>query len=453
MNVNQNSWVNSEEELTNESDLTLPFQSSCKPIDQHRYGIELEQFLVQREDLSLAPYEGRYGVKWLLQELTRKHGWEPHLENGNIIELSRNGEHITLEPSGGIEYVSIPHNSLTDLRNDITQAYSELIDVLKGSELDLLMTGYHPIESTESAPLMPKPRYDFMFDYMQKVGTHGRNMMKLTASAQIAIDMTDERDGMRKLLLANHLVPYFTALTANSPISTGEKTDYRSYRTFVWENTDRTRSSFPDFLSKGSELTFQDYVDWALDVPMYFVKRESTYIPLHGLVTFREFLNGATPDVDQASMIGRAQKRDWELHLSTLFPWIRLRHYVEIRCFDMLPLPLHLGTVALVKGIFSSDESISATFAALEAVRSPKSLQEQTLEAAQAGRSTIPSGLHEDILEIARASLSSEEAEYLQLLRKMSELDPTLILEQPQHFLLKEGLFTRYPDFDLVESL
>jgi glutamate--cysteine ligase len=206
--------------------------------------------------------------------------------------------------------------------------------------------GVHPFAEKNVMSLVPKKRYEFMYPYMGTVGSMGQEMMKLTSSVQVTIDYGSEADAMHKLWLAFQLTPYFIAISANSSMVRGDDSGFASYRSHIWTDTDNARSGYPAFLSEMAQrqdIGFEAYINWALDVPVYFLYRENELVP-DGKRSFWQLIQ----EKEAISL------SDWELHLSTLFPWVRLRDYIEIRSFDLGEPDLQVAYAALVWGIFYS---------------------------------------------------------------------------------------------------
>ena len=333
-------------------DLLTPFLRGIKTQEAFKLGVELEYFPVDRNTLRILPFSGERGIARVLETMVGQSGYSPVHEGQNVIGLERNdGASVTLEPGGAMEYSSAPARSLREVESQTRRFLSDLEAVMADQDTGLMAVGFHPFDTPQNVQLVPKSRYRFMYDYMPSVGSTGRFMMKVTCSVQIAIDFDSEADAMRKFRLAAQLTPVFVALSANSSMAEGACTERASNRAFVWLDTDPSRCGFQTF-AFGDESRFDDYVEWALDAPMYFLRRRDELIDMSGQ-PFRQFNAGVTPG-------GEPTLSDWELHLNTLFPWVRLRDFIEIRCFDMNPLPISMALVALVKGIFYHEPSLKA---------------------------------------------------------------------------------------------
>lgn len=346
------------ERLTDLAELTTPFFHGITAPKDFRLGVELEYFLVQMADLAMVSYNHQVpGIRDVFLALIRQHGWSPVYEGPHIIALQRGQEQLTLEPGGAIEYSSPPLATLWDLERAVTQCLDEVQRVIKPMRLGLLPLGLHPFARPESVPLVPKERYYIMHDYMPTVGPTGRHMMKLTCSAQVTIDYYSEADALRKMQLAAKLTPFLVALSANSPVREGTYAGLASARAHTWLGTDRLRTGFPDCVFY-KHPSFMDYVDWALDVPLYFLERQGKKLRV-GHPTFRAFFeNGIHLPRDGGCTY--ATMADWQHHLSTVFPWVRLREYLEIRAFDINTPDIVLAAAALLKGLFYSQSALNA---------------------------------------------------------------------------------------------
>ncbi|MCB0339830.1 MAG: hypothetical protein KDD53_09505, partial [Bdellovibrionales bacterium] len=249
-----------------------------------------------------------------------------------------------------------PQASISEANNSVMSFLSDLLSIIEPLGYAVPLLGYHPSHTPDTAPIMPKTRYDIMYSYMPKVGNRGREMMKLTSSLQVSVDFNSEKDALNKLNLANRAAPYFIAMSANSSVTQCEFAGVASARARAWTDTDPARCGFPKFIFNSGQ-TFSDYVEWALDVPMYFVERQDRKIDMTKY-TFRQFLAGAINEIKDTEL-PFATRDDWETHLSTLFPWARLRHYVEIRAFDMNSPDINFELMLLIDRLFNN-ESILA---------------------------------------------------------------------------------------------
>ncbi|MDH3196350.1 MAG: glutamate--cysteine ligase, partial [Hyphomicrobiales bacterium] len=317
--------------VENTDQLAAYLESGCKPPEKWRIGTEHEKFGFYQDGHGPVPYEGPRGVRALLEGMEALLGWEPIHDAGKIIGLldATGGGAISLEPGGQFELSGAPLATLHQTCREANAHLAQVKEVAEPLGIGFLGVGMSPKWRRAETPVMPKSRYQIMANYMPKVGSHGLDMMFRTATIQVNLDFSDEEDMRRKMRVGLALQPVATALFANSPFTDGRPNGFLSYRAEIWRDTDNQRSGgLPIAFEDG--FGFEAYADWALDVPMYFVVREGVYHDMTAF-TFRQFLAGRTPvDLpDPTPTLG-----DWENHLSTLFPDVRLKRYLEMRGAD-----------------------------------------------------------------------------------------------------------------------
>jgi len=323
-----------------------------KPPARWAIGTEYEKVVVDRATGRAAPFSGRRGIETVLRTLAERFGWEAKEENGRTVALARAGASITLEPGAQLELSGEQCRTLHCTQQELATHVRELVSV--GNELGLafLGLGIQPLSRLEEIEIVPKQRYRIMAPYMERVGTLGLRMMKQTATVQANIDYADERDAMLKLRVGMGLAPILNAMFANSSLSDGSLNGYMSFRGHIWTQTDPARCGLLR-LAFREGATFADYVEWALDVPLYFILRDGTYLTTVTGMPFRHFLaEGAAGE--------RATLDDWNLHLTTLFPEVRLKGYIEFRSADSQPPDRMLALPALVKGVFYEADCLGA---------------------------------------------------------------------------------------------
>ena len=313
-------------------ELVAYLEAGSKPEDEWRIGTEHEKFGFNVKDNSPVPYAGDRGIQALLESHHNCYGWDAVRENGNIIALSCTdcpiGGSISLEPGGQLELSGAPLKTIHETEQELRQHLSEVGGVARQLGIGFIGLGFSPKWTLDELPLMPKERYRIMMRYMPTRGTRGLDMMFRTATVQVNMDFGNEADMVRKLRVALALQPVATALFANSPFTEGKPNGFQSYRAEVWRDTDPDRTGMLPFAFEDG-MGFERYVDYALDVPMYFVYRDDRYIDVAG-ASFRDFLAGklnALPGV-------RPTMDDWVDHLSTLFPEVRLKRFLEMRGAD-----------------------------------------------------------------------------------------------------------------------
>jgi glutamate--cysteine ligase len=332
--------------------LVEEFHGAAKPRERWTVGTEYEKLAVDPRTGHAAPFSGASGIEVLLRELAERFGWEPQEEEGRTIALRRGRASITLEPGAQVELSGEPYRTLHETRDELASHVRELSTVAADLGLAFLGLGMQPLSRVDEIEWVPKRRYAIMRDYMPRVGTLGHRMMKQTATVQANIDYADERDAMRKLRIGMASAPIVNAIFGNSPISDGDLNGHLSYRGHVWTDTDRARCGLLPFAFR-RDASFADYVSWALDVPLYFVLRDGGYRTEVTGVPFRRFL--------ETGLDGQpATLDDWRLHLTTLFPEVRLKGYLEIRSTDSQPPARVLAIPALVKGVFYENDCLDA---------------------------------------------------------------------------------------------
>jgi len=302
-----------------------------KPRGTWRLGTEHEKVPFYKADASPVPYDGGKGIRALLEGMRDRTGWEPILEDGHPIGLfdEAGGGAISLEPGGQFELSGAP---LTTLHETAQETAKHLADVKAiGDRLGIgfLTLGMSPLWTRAETPVMPKKRYRIMTNYMPKVGRLGLDMMYRTSTVQVNMDYASEADMVKKLRVSLALQPVATAIFANSPFTDGRPNGFLSMRSEIWRDTDKDRTGMLAFVFEDG-FGYERYVDWALDVPMYFVKRDATYHDVAG-ASFRDLLAGRLPQLPGE----RATRSDWANHVSTLFPEVRLKRYLEMRGADV----------------------------------------------------------------------------------------------------------------------
>jgi len=308
-------------------DLLSVFAGGEKPAERWRIGTEHEKFVYRVEDYRAPSYDEPGGIRDLLVGLT-EFGWKPVIENGNVIALSGNDGTISLEPAGQFE---LSGAALENLHQTCAEAGRHLIQCKAVGEklgVGFLGVGMWPDKKRSDLPVMPKGRYRIMLDYMPKVGTLGLDMMLRTCTIQVNLDYSSEADMVKKFRVGLALQPVATALFANSPLTEGKPNGYRSFRSHIWEDTDPDRTGMLPFVFEDG-FGYERYLDYALDVPMYFVYRDGRYIDVAG-ESFRAFLDGRLPQLPGE----KPRLSDFVDHLSTIFPEVRLKSFLEMRGAD-----------------------------------------------------------------------------------------------------------------------
>nr|WP_313518929.1 glutamate--cysteine ligase [Brevundimonas diminuta] len=331
-----------------------------KPRDQWRIGAEHEKFGFDKSTLRRPAYEGENGILAMLTGLQR-FGWSPVEEAGRVIALERKNAEgfsasISLEPGGQFELSGAPLKDIHDICNETGQHLMEVKQVADQLNLGFLGLGFDPMWRREDIPVMPKGRYDIMRAYMPKKGKLGLDMMLRTCTIQANLDFDSEADMVMKFRTSLALQPIATALFANSPFTEGRPNGFLSARANVWTDTDPDRTGMLDFVFEDG-FGYERYADYALDAPMYFAKRGETYVDLSGQ-SFRAFMDGKL----DALPGDRATAKDWADHLTTLFPEVRLKQYLEMRGADGGPWSRICALPALWAGILYDAPSLAAAW-------------------------------------------------------------------------------------------
>lgn len=330
--------------------------AGCKPRDEWRIGTEHEKFGYCQDTLQPLPYEGDRSVLAVLEGLRDKFGWTPISEGGNIIGLSKSGANISLEPGGQMELSGAPLRTIHETCDEVNQHLHEVRTVADGLGVKFIGLGSAPIWTYEQMSMMPKGRYKLMTAYMDRVGTMGKTMMYRTCTVQVNLDFASEADMVRKLRVALALQPVATALFANSAFLDGKPNGYKSWRSKVWRNLDPDRTGIPAFVFEDG-FGFERWVEYALDVPMYFVYRNGTYIDALGQ-SFRDFLKGELPVLPGET----PTLSDWADHLTTLFPEARIKKFIEMRGADGGPWRQLCALPAFWVGLMYDQSALDAAW-------------------------------------------------------------------------------------------
>ncbi|WP_166418458.1 glutamate--cysteine ligase [Cochlodiniinecator piscidefendens] len=300
----------------------------CKPKEDWRIGTEHEKFGYCKDSLKPLPFEGERSIVAVLSGLRDQFGWAPVEEGGKLIGLEKDGANVSLEPGGALELSGAPLETIHETCDEVNVHLREVKEIAEKIGVGFIGLGAAPIWTHDEMPLMPKGRYKLMNDYMQRVGTMGRTMMRRTCTVQVNIDFGSEADMVQKLRVALALQPVATALFANSPFFEGKPNGHKSWRSRVWRDLDDARTGMLPFVFDEG-FGFERYAEYALDVPMYFVYRDGKYINALGM-SFRDFLEGKLPALPGET----PTLSDWADHLTTAFPEARIKKYMEMRGAD-----------------------------------------------------------------------------------------------------------------------
>ncbi len=384
-------------------DLVAYLESGCKPRAEWAIGTEHEKFGYRLSDLRPLPYDGPAGIRAMLEGLER-YRWKPYFEGENVIALTKDGgSSVTLEPGGQLELSGAPLPNLHRVCDEVHTHLDQVATVSKELGVGFLGLGFQPKWRREDIPWMPKGRYGIMRRYMPTKGDLGLDMMTRTCTVQVNLDFDSEADMVRKLRVSLALQPAAVALFANSPFVEGKPSGYLSFRSHVWTRTDPDRCGLLPFAFEDG-MSFERYVDYALDVPMYFVLREGKYIDVAGR-SFRDFLAGKLPGLEGE----RPTIQDWEDHMTTVFPEVRIKRYMEVRGADGGPWGRLCALPALWVGLLydgtalNEAEALSREWSHDEVARAHEDVARNGFKTKLGGRSILD--LAADAVRIAQGGL------------------------------------------------
>ncbi len=342
--------------VENQAQLSEYLASGCKPEPDWRIGTEHEKFGYDLATHLPLPYDGPCSIHAMLSGLRDRFGWAEVRESGELIGLERCGANVSLEPGGQLELSGATLATIHETCDEVNQHLREVKSVADDIGAGFIGLGAAPEWTHEQMPLMPKGRYKLMDAYMQRTGTHGRQMMRRTCTVQVNLDFASEADMVEKFRIALALQPVATALFASSPFFEGEVNGWQSWRARIWRDLDVDRTGMLPFVFEDG-MGFERYVDYALDVPMYFVYRDGRYIDALGQ-SFRDFLDGRLPALPGE----KPTLSDWADHLTTIFPEARIKKFMEMRGADGGPWRRLCALPALWVGLLYDDAARDAAW-------------------------------------------------------------------------------------------
>ncbi len=405
--------------------------SGEKPKAQWRIGTEHEKFGFIKETLKPMPYEGPHGIRAMLEGLTR-YGWKPILEGNNPIALSREGGSVSLEPGGQLELSGAPVETIHETCTEVHRHLAEVKKVAEELDVAFLGMGFAPTWKRSDMIWMPKGRYKIMGDYMPKRGKLGLDMMLRTCTVQVNLDYSSEADMVKKFRVSLALQPLATALFADSPFYEGKPSGYLSYRSHIWTDTDPDRTGVLPFVFEDG-MGYERYVDYILDVPMYFVYRDGKYVDASGQ-SFRDFMKGKLP----ARPGELPTMSDWSDHMTTAFPEVRLKKFLEMRGADGGPWARLCALPTLWVGLLYDQGALDAAWdlvkdwTAEDHAFLRREVPRRALKTEFKGKPL--SALAQQVLKIARAGLrarrkldagGSDETGFLHVLEQIAETGET----------------------------
>ncbi len=382
--------------INSRDDLVAHIAVGAKPKSAWRIGTEHEKFVYSLKDYKPLAYDSRPGIRQLLEGMAR-FGWTPIMEGRNIIGLSHERAALSLEPGGQFELSGAPMKHVHEVCEELNTHRHQVREVCAEIGAGCLGVGFAPTWTLAETPVMPKGRYAIMRNYMPKVGGYGLEMMFRTCTVQGNFDFGSEADMVKKFRVALALQPVATALFANSPFREGRPNGFLSYRSHIWTDVDNARAGMLPFVFEDG-FGFERYVDYALDVPMYFVYRDGRYIDVAGK-SFRDFLAGKIPELSGITPM----MSDWADHLTTIFPEVRLKSYLEVRGADGGSWRRICGLPALWAGLFYDQTALDAAW---------DLVKDWTQEEREAMRASVPVLAFKtpfrdsNVLELARRMLT-----------------------------------------------
>ncbi len=403
--------------IGNVEELVELFHCYCVSEDDLQVGIEVERLGVYRESGKALRYTGNRGLAKILGSIEESKGWSAVWEDGHIIRLCNGRYQVNLEPGGQFEVSGSPARDLHKVWNEqveITRTMKELSNSMDIVWIGLGMQPFTPLDEIEWAP---KGRYEILSKYLENTGTLGHLMMKQTASVQVSLDFISEEDALFKMRMATVLSPITTAMFANSPICEGGLNGYLTKRAHIWSHTDPSRCGLVMDILK-DDSGFSDYIDYALSVPMLFIVRDDEWIRMDP-VPFREYLEHGRGGY-------RATFGDWDLHLTTLFPEVRMKHIVEIRCADSQRPELLMTVPAFWKGLLYDRQSSADAWDLVsglsrdELIRLMEEVPVKALDAKVDGRSVRD--LAGELIRLSREGLTRQGEYEEDLLEPIEEL-------------------------------
>jgi glutamate--cysteine ligase len=416
--------------LETRADLLRVFEKGCKPREAWRIGTEHEKFVYRCRDHAAPSYEEPGGIRDILQAMTR-FGWQPVVEDGKIIALAGDDGTVSLEPAGQLELSGAP---LETLHQTCAEAQRHLKQVREvGDELGVgfLGLGMWPDKRREDLPIMPKGRYAIMLEHMPKVGSLGLDMMLRTCTIQTNLDYSSEADMVMKFRVSLALQPMATALFANSPFTEGKPNGYLSYRSHIWTDTDPSRTGMLPFVFEDG-FGFERWADYILDVPMYFAVRKGRYANVAGQ-SFRDFMAGKLTQLPGE----RANAGDWNDHMSTAFPEVRLKSFLEMRGADGGPWKRICALPALWVGLLYDADALAAAWDLVKdwTVEDHAAIRSEVPRLALKAR--VPGGT---MLDVARRALEIAAAGLNRRAKLNSSGDSEAGFLEPLHDIAESGI-------------
>lgn len=391
------------------AELEKYFRSHEKTTDRFRIGTEFEHFIIYKDTLKTVSYYGENGVAETLKDL-EAFGYEGIYVDGNILGLDKGNKHITLEPGSQFELSIDANMSIKEIETEYLEFMADLMPILEGKNQELVAVGYHPETKIEEITLLPKKRYDYMFDYLGKTGTHAHNMMKGTAALQVSLDYRDEDDYSKKYRVLSAMSPVLYSMFDNSYYFEGEVSEIRNVRNNIWLNCDPDRSGILPNALKG-DFSYTDYSEYILNRPPIFVYKDGEEIYTKEKLV-KDIFDPEDYTVDELEHI-----------LTMFFPDVRTKRFVEVRMMDAVPYPLNFSAIAMLKGLIYNDENIQELLEMFEDV-TEEDVNQAKLAMMVTGLETEYNGetllkLGKRLVKMSKYGLDKEEEKYLRPLEDM----------------------------------
>lgn len=408
------------------------FRSHEKAEEDFKIGIEFEHFVIDKDTLKTVSYYGKGGVEETLKDLEAQ-GWEGSYEGDYLLGLSNKDKVITLEPGSQLEFSVKPQENIWDIEKEYMEFLEEIIPILDRKNQGLIAIGYHPETRINEIKILPKQRYSYMFEYFKDKGIHAHNMMKGTASLQVAIDFKSEEDYIKKFRIANALSPVLYAMFDNGFYFEGKRWGKHNLRAYIWENCDKDRSGVVNE-AFDDDFGYKKYAEYILNGPPIFIDDgEKMYSTGDKLV--KEIFDPENYTIEELEHI-----------LTMFFPDVRTKKYIEIRMIDAIPYPLNLAAVALIKGILYDEENLNKIYEYIEDINAvdiekiKTSIFNKGINGEFKDRSIYE--ICRMIVEMAKTSLSLDEKKYILPLEKMVNdiKNPYEIIKEREHLGKKEAI-------------
>lgn len=408
------------------------FKDAEKKVEEFKIGIEFEHYVIDKDTLKTISYYGENGVAETLKEL-EKNGWTGSYEGEYILGLDKGNKTITLEPGSQFELSIDAQRDIVGIEKEYLEFLEEIVPILEKKNQGLMATGYHPETKIDDIKLLPKKRYDFMFNYFKTKGSHAHNMMKGTAALQISLDFKSEEDYRKKFRVANSLSPVLFALFDNAFYFEGEEWNKHNLRTYIWNNCDNDRAGIVDKALE-DDFSYENYAKYILSRPPIFVFKGKDIIPTKDKLV-KDIFDPEDYEV-----------KELEHLLTMFFPDVRTKKYIEIRMMDSVPYPLNFAAVALLKGIFYNEENLDKTYDYIkdisieDVIKSKLDIIENGLKGKLKEKTILEMGKW--LVETAKQSLDENELEYILPLEGMIsyEMNPYEITNNKKMLGKKKAL-------------